>query len=52
MQSTATTTRQKQSPLQRINRVMKYYLDRGANKERVNDVYKSILAQKFKKGEV
>lgn len=48
MQSTATTTKQKQSPLQRINRIMKYYLDRGANKERVNDVYKNILKKKFK----
>jgi ribosomal protein S3AE len=48
MQSTATTTKAKQSHLQRINRVMKYYLDRGANKERVNDVYKKILKNKFK----
>jgi hypothetical protein len=48
MQSTATTTKQKQSPLQRINRIMKYYLDRGANKERVNEVYKKILKAKFK----
>jgi hypothetical protein len=48
MQSTATTTKAKQSPLKRINRVMKYYLDRGANKERVNDVYKKILKNKFK----
>lgn len=48
MQSTATTTKQKQSPLQRINRIMKYYLDRGANKEKVNEVYRKILKAKFK----
>jgi hypothetical protein len=48
MQSTATTTKQKQSPLQRINRVMKYYLDRGVNKEKVNDVYRSIINDRMK----
>lgn len=47
MQSTATTTKPKQSRLQRINRVMKYYLDRGANKERINEVYRSIIKERF-----
>jgi hypothetical protein len=47
MQSTATTTKPKQSRLQRINRVMKYYLDRGANKEHVNEVYRSIIKERF-----
>lgn len=48
MQSTATTTKQKQATLQRINRIMKYYLDRGANKERVNEIYRKIIQSKLK----
>jgi len=39
----------KLSPLQRINRIMKYYLDRGTNRERVNLVYRNIVKQKFSK---
>ena len=33
----------KQSPLQRINRVMKFYLSRGQNRELVNKVYRNVL---------
>ena len=36
----------KQAPLQRINRIMNYYLSRGANKESVNNVYRNILKAK------
>lgn len=36
----------KQSNLQRINRVMKFYLLRGLNKESVVNVYRKILKQK------
>jgi len=39
----------KQSPLQRILRVEKFYLHRGVNKESVNELKRKILAQKFKK---
>lgn len=31
------------SPRQRINRVMKFYYDRGSNKESVNKVYYNLL---------
>lgn len=37
----------KQSPLQRIIKVMNYYYRQGANKESVNSVYKNILNKKF-----
>lgn len=37
----------KQSPLQRIIKVMNYYYRQGANKESVNKVYKNILNKKF-----
>lgn len=37
------------SPLQRINRVIKFYYDKGANKESVNKVYYNILKIKFNK---
>lgn len=37
----------KQSPLQRIIKVMNYYYRQGANKESVNSVYKNILKIKF-----
>ena len=37
----------KQSPLQRINRIMKFYESRGVNKERVNLVYRNILKKKY-----
>lgn len=36
----------KQSPLQRIQRVMSYLYRRGANKESVNTVYINILNKK------
>jgi hypothetical protein len=37
----------KQSPLQRIIKVMNYYYRQGANKESVNNVYKNILKKKY-----
>lgn len=39
----------KQSPLQRIRRVMNFYYKRGCNKENVNRLYKKILKDKFNK---
>lgn len=37
----------KQSPLQRINRVMKFYTEKGANKESVNKVYHKIIKERL-----
>jgi len=37
----------KQSPLQRILRVMKFYYNRGINSERVNIVYRNIIKNKY-----
>ncbi len=37
----------KQSCLQRINRVMKFNYLRGLNSERVNKVYRKIIKLKF-----
>ena len=39
----------KQSPLQRINRIMDFLYKRGNNKESVNEVYRNIINLKFKK---
>lgn len=39
----------KQSALQRINRIMNFYYNRGVNKEKVNKLYKQILKQKYEK---
>jgi hypothetical protein len=36
----------KQSPLQRIKRVMDYYYKMGTNKESVNKVYLKIISLK------
>ena len=36
----------KQSPLARINRVMKFYHNRGQNRESVNNVYRKIIFKK------
>lgn len=33
----------KQTPLQRIQRIMKFYRERGLNSERVNAVYRKII---------
>ena len=33
----------KQSPLQRIKRVINFYYNRGCNKENVNELYYNIL---------
>lgn len=38
----------KQTPLQRINRILAFYYKRGTNKESVNKVYRNILKEKFK----
>ena len=38
----------KQTPLQRIQRVMNFYYKRGCNKESVNKIYHKILKEKFK----
>lgn len=35
------------SRLQRINRVMNYYLKKGVNREKVNEVYRSIIREKW-----
>jgi hypothetical protein len=37
----------KQSPLQRINRIMKFYYSRGQNREIVNEVFRKIIKQKL-----
>jgi hypothetical protein len=38
----------KQSPLQRINRIMEFLHKRGNNKESVNEVYRKIIKNKLK----
>ena len=38
-----------QSPLVRINRVMKHLTNRGCNSERVNSVYRNIISQRKNK---
>jgi len=35
----------KQSKLQRIKRVMRFYLGRGVNKESVNTIYRKIISK-------
>jgi predicted transcriptional regulator len=42
-------TKSKQSPLQRINRIMDFLWKRGNNKESVNEVYRKIINQKLNK---
>lgn len=37
----------KESPLKRINRVMKHLLERGNNSERVNRVYHNVITQRL-----
>lgn len=39
----------KQTPLQRIKRIMTFYYQRGCNKESVNLIYYKILKLKFAK---
>lgn len=36
-----------QTPLQRINRILRFYEKRGTNKESVNNVYRKILKKKL-----
>jgi len=38
----------KQSTIQRINRIMKFYYQRGQNRENVNEVFRKIIKQKLK----
>lgn len=37
----------KQTPIQRVNRIQKFYLERGNNRESVNKIQRKILALKF-----
>jgi hypothetical protein len=37
----------KQTPLQRIKRVINFYYKRGVNKESVNELYKKILKNRY-----
>jgi len=37
-----------QTPYQRIKKVMNWNYNRGVNSERVNEVYRKIIAPKFK----
>ena len=37
----------KQTPIQRINRIQKFNLERGINKESINNVQRRILMLKF-----
>ncbi len=42
-------TKSKQSPLQRINRIIDFNWKRGNNKESVNEVYRKIINQRLLK---
>ena len=35
----------KQTPYQRVQRIMNFYYNRGINSERVNDIYRKIVKQ-------
>lgn len=37
----------KQSPLQRINRIIAFYHSRGQNRERVNIVYRNVITKRL-----
>lgn len=37
----------KQSPLARINRVIKFYQERGQNREFVNRVYRNVITKRL-----
>ena len=39
----------KQSPLQRVKRIIDFYYKRGCNKESVNKIYHKILEKKYEK---
>lgn len=41
------TMKSKESPLKRINRVMKFYYLKGVNKELVNRVYRNVIKQRL-----
>ena len=40
-------TKSKQSPLQRINRIIDFLWKRGNNKESVNNVYRKIIKERL-----
>lgn len=40
-------TKSKQFPIQRINRIQKFYSERAINKESVNNIQRKILYLKF-----
>lgn len=42
----------KQTPLQRINRILAFYYKRGINKESVNKVYRNILKAKLEQKKI
>lgn len=37
----------KESALKRINRIMKFYLEKGTNKETVNRVYRNVITKRL-----
>ena len=37
----------KQTPLQRIKRIINFYYNRGVNKENVNELYRKIIWKKY-----
>ena len=36
-----------QTPYQRIKRILKFYENRGVNKENINIIYRQIIKQKY-----
>ncbi len=37
----------KESALKRINRIIKFYYERGQNRERVNIVYRNVITNRL-----
>lgn len=37
----------KESALKRINRIMKFYCERGQNREFVNSVYRNVITKRL-----
>lgn len=37
----------KESALKRINRILKFYHERGQNRERVNKVYRNVITKRL-----
>lgn len=42
----------KPSPLQRINRILRFYENRGVNKESVNNIYRKIVKAKMQQKKI